>query len=358
MTYFKQLGQQLKEHYTSIVEREIETLKEEAPENLDSFKEVSQAILDVLDAISNINNTSDMDKPISTAQQEALNDKANAVDLTSHTGNTTVHITSTERTNWNDANSKKHTHSNKTVLDNTTASYTTADKTKLDGIATSAEVNQNAFSNVVVGSTTIAADSKTDSLTLVGSNVTLTPDATNDKVTIGITKANVTSALGYTPPTTDTVTTVSSSGSGNAVTSVKDNGDGSISVTKDLTFLTAHPTISMGSDTTSTASPAHGGTFTAIDSITKDSNGHVTKFNTKTVTLPADTKVTNALATTTKAYLTGTTSATTNTGTQVFDTGVYLGATAGELNSTSYKLNEKVSMAYNSSTESLDFTFV
>lgn len=49
----------------------------------------------------------------------------------------------------------------------------------------SAYVNQNAFSNVVVGSTTIAADSTTDTLTLAaGSNITLTPDASGDKVTI------------------------------------------------------------------------------------------------------------------------------------------------------------------------------
>lgn len=81
---------------------------------------------------------------------------------------------------------------------------TSAMVTKLNGIATGAEVNQNAFSNVTVGSTTIAADSKTDTLTLAGSNVTITPDATNDKITIGITKNNVTAALGYTPPTTDT----------------------------------------------------------------------------------------------------------------------------------------------------------
>lgn len=60
-----------------------------------------------------------------------------------------------------------------------------ADKTKLDGIATGAEVNQNAFSNVKVGSTTISADSKTDTLTLTaGNNITLTPDAANDKITI------------------------------------------------------------------------------------------------------------------------------------------------------------------------------
>lgn len=47
---------------------------------------------------------------------------------------------------------------------------------------------QNAFGNVKVGSTTIAADSTTDTLELVaGDNVTLTPDATNDKVTIAAT---------------------------------------------------------------------------------------------------------------------------------------------------------------------------
>ena len=60
--------------------------------------------------------------------------------------------------------------------------------TKLEGIASGAEVNQNAFSNVKVGSTTIAADGKTDTLELVaGDNVALTPDATNDKVTIAAT---------------------------------------------------------------------------------------------------------------------------------------------------------------------------
>lgn len=65
---------------------------------------------------------------------------------------------------------------------------TAADKTKLNGIATGAEVNQNAFSNVKVGSTTVAADGKTDTLELVaGSNVTITPDATNDKITIAAT---------------------------------------------------------------------------------------------------------------------------------------------------------------------------
>ena len=66
--------------------------------------------------------------------------------------------------------------------------YTTTEKNKLAGIASGAEVNQNAFSNVKVGSTTVAADAKTDTLEFVaGTNVTLTPDATNDKVTIAAT---------------------------------------------------------------------------------------------------------------------------------------------------------------------------
>lgn len=67
----------------------------------------------------------------------------------------------------------------------TNKAYTGTEQTKLNGIESGAEVNQSAFSNVKVGSTTIAADSKTDTLEFTaGSNITLTPDATNDNVTI------------------------------------------------------------------------------------------------------------------------------------------------------------------------------
>jgi len=69
------------------------------------------------------------------------------------------------------------------------------DKTKLNGIATGAEVNQNAFANITVGSTTIAADAKQDTVTLAaGSNITLTPDATNDKITIAATNTTYSAA--------------------------------------------------------------------------------------------------------------------------------------------------------------------
>lgn len=41
-------------------------------------------------------------------------------------------------------------------------------------------------------------------------------------------------------------------------------------------------------DTTSTASPASGATFTAIDTVTTNTTGHVTALNVKTITLPAE----------------------------------------------------------------------
>ena len=66
---------------------------------------------------------------------------------------------------------------------------TDAERTKLSGIAAGAEVNQNAYTQIAVGSTTLAANSKTDKLTLeAGSGITLTPpsstSANGDKVNI------------------------------------------------------------------------------------------------------------------------------------------------------------------------------
>ena len=60
------------------------------------------------------------------------------------------------------------------------------DKATLDGLISSGgEVNQNAFSNVVIGSSTVAADQKTDTLTLVGNgSVSLSANTSTDTITI------------------------------------------------------------------------------------------------------------------------------------------------------------------------------
>ena len=79
-----------------------------------------------------------------------------------------------------------HVHNN--VSTSTAGFMSAADKTKLDGVATGAEVNQNAFGNVAVGTSTLQADNKQDTLYIAaGSNISITADAANDKLTIGLT---------------------------------------------------------------------------------------------------------------------------------------------------------------------------
>lgn len=79
-----------------------------------------------------------------------------------------------------------------------------SDKSKLDGIATGAQTNQNAFSNVKVGTTTVAADSATDTLELIaGTNIGLAANATNDSVTISNTTPNATTSTSGLMSNTD-----------------------------------------------------------------------------------------------------------------------------------------------------------
>ena len=80
-------------------------------------------------------------------------------------------------------------------------------------------INQNTFTNVKIGDTTIEADSPTDTLTLnAGANVTLTPDATNDSVTIAA-KDTV-----YTHPTTSGNRHIPSGGSSGQILRWSEDG--------------------------------------------------------------------------------------------------------------------------------------
>lgn len=173
--------------------------------------------------LDNVDNTSDMNKPVSTAQQEALDaayansnaytdariaelingapttldtlkeiadamaehenvvevlnesigTKAAQAELDTHTGNSTIHITSTERTNWNAAHSMKHSHSNQSVLDATTASFTEALNTKLNGIDSGANAYTHPDSGATSGTyRSVTVDTKGH--VTVGSNPTIT----------------------------------------------------------------------------------------------------------------------------------------------------------------------------------------
>ena len=69
-----------------------------------------------------------------------------------------------------------------------TNDYTTAEKQKLAGIESGAEVNQNAFGQVLADNTLLTANVKTAVLTIVPSgSVTVSADASTNKITIGTT---------------------------------------------------------------------------------------------------------------------------------------------------------------------------
>ena len=103
-----------------------------------------------------------------------------------------------------------------------TNDYTTAEKNKLAAIASGAQVNQNAFQTVRIGDTNIEAQTPTDYIKVTaGPNVTLTP-VSGDKA--------------FKISATDTVTTATTTGSGNAVTAIAAS-NGALTVTKGATFI-------------------------------------------------------------------------------------------------------------------------
>lgn len=89
--------------------------------------------------------------------------KANSSDLTSHTGNGDIHVTTTKKGNWDAA----YSHS------------------QIAYAPSNVEANQNAFSKVKVGNYTVSSNAKTDTLTMIaGNNVTITPNADGKSVAI------------------------------------------------------------------------------------------------------------------------------------------------------------------------------
>lgn len=124
---------------------------------------------------------------------------------------------------------------------------TNAEKVKLAGIAAGGEVNQNAFSNVNITNNdggsdplNIAADTKTDTINFTaGTNIKITGNATSDTITI----AN--------------------------------------------TYTYNHPDFTAISLSDGNATPAFGGTFKALGTLTSNAEGHLIAATFKTVTLPS-----------------------------------------------------------------------
>ena len=147
--------------------------------------------------------------------------------------------------------------------------------TEVGGGVISLTTNNSTFINLVnVG--TAANPSLTASL-----NATGTPSASTflrgDNTWANIAQYTSWSLAGDTG-TTQTVS------SGDTVSIVGGTAISTVASATD-TITINHASVTRA-DTTSTASPAFGATFTAVDSVTSNAQGHITALNLKTVTLP------------------------------------------------------------------------
>ena len=287
--------------------------------------------------------------------------RASKTEFDTHAADTTAHITATERTNWGTA----YTHS------------------QAAHAPSNAEKNQNAFSNITVGETTVAADTATDTVTFVGSNVTITPDATNDKITFAVASGS-TSAAGIvklTNSTSSTSTTTAATPSSvksaydlantakTAAATAQATADGKANAshthtitataedddivvlsgtngTNAVTYTASHATsgATAGSYGDSAAqTPAYGGTF-KVPYITVNATGHITGISEHTVKIPAsdnsDTKVTQTVRTTDGSFpvlLRGTSAGTTTTTTTTsFGAGILANPSTSTLTATKF----------------------
>ena len=247
--------------------------------------------------LGNVNNTADLDKPISTAVQTALDDKANA----------------------------KHTHKKSDITDfpnslpanggnaDTVNNHTVEADVPVDAVFT--DTTYDAATQTEDGLMSAADKSKLDGIE-EGANKTVVDTALSGTSTNPVQNKVINSAL---------------------------SGKAAISHTHDNRYYTeteidAKLDEKAGKDTMTGATSSADGTAGLVPAPASGEQGaYLRGDGTWAVPTNTDTKVTNTLNTTAKAYVTGTTSSSTNTGTQVFDTGVYLDTTAGMLTATTFK---------------------
>lgn len=104
-------------------DKKVADLIGSAPETMDTLEEVAAAIQE--------------NKDVETSLNEAIGKKANQTELDTHTGNSTIHITASERTNWNAA---------KTHADST---HARTDATKVEKSSTNGNIKINGTETTV-----------------------------------------------------------------------------------------------------------------------------------------------------------------------------------------------------------------
>ena len=200
-----------------------------------------------------------------------LDKKASSETVTSHIGNNTIHITADERKKWNAksdvkldtelSNTSTNAISNKAVTEALGSKANSSDLTNKVDKVTGKGLSTNDFTNALKSNYDSAYSHSTSSHA---------PSNAERNVIVGIQK----NGTDLTPNTSTRKVNIT------VPTKVSE-------LTNDSKYITEHPTVGTDTDTTSSKSIniTTGDSFDVVDSVTRDSNGHVTKINVKTVTV-------------------------------------------------------------------------
>lgn len=230
----------------------VNNLIDGAPETMNTLNEIAEVFKE--------------HQEVSDALNSAIGTKIDKTAFDTHVTDNNVHVTSSEKTNWNDSNTKKHIHSNKSVLDGITTAlitawnnavthisdnvkhvtsnertlwntvtdkvakvdgkslssndYSDSDRTKLQGIENGANKYQHPTSD---GSKHIPANGTTNG----GKYLKASPTAGNYEWGT-LTKDDVEAALGYTPSESEGVTYRLSKSGSNIILTGSDGSRNSI----------------------------------------------------------------------------------------------------------------------------------
>lgn len=202
--------------------------------------------------------------------------------LTSHTSDTTVHITAAERETWN----AKASTDVATTRANGLMSST--DKSKLDGVAAGANLG---FTGIAGTSGNITADATHTDIVFTGSNISVAASSGPPGAIVALSVPDgTTSAKGVVQLSSAT----NSSDATLAATpaAVKSALEGAKAYTDAKAY--SHPAYTARTGKpTANAAPGFGGTFT-ISQVTSDGTGHVTALTDRTITIPSATASTTA----------------------------------------------------------------
>lgn len=158
-----------------------------APATLDTLKELADAMTEHQSVVK--------------ALDEAVGAKASQSELDTHTGNSTIHMTAEERSQWNDAAAKKHAHSNASALNTITSALLTAwnsAKTHADAAHAPSNAERNIIVSIKKNGTAIAPDSaRAVNITVPTKLSELTNDSGFKTTDSNTWKANTSSSEGY-----------------------------------------------------------------------------------------------------------------------------------------------------------------